>query len=153
MASSLGSSGGGNSSGGPGSNHGQGQALTDVTQIFDLLESNKPDVVQEVKDLILENLNSSNKSQTYFIVNSIVACMINCRLQLTINGVMSCVVVCYFIAKESWLVSGLYEYYIQSGSGRCSDILCGISREPHDKFLIERLTIIIFIVVKLTGIN
>ncbi|ODN00089.1 Hamartin, partial [Orchesella cincta] len=101
MASSLGSSGGGSSSGGPGGNHGQPQALTDVTQIFDLLESNKPDVVQEVKDLILENLNST---------------------------------------KESWLVSGLYEYYIQSGSGRCSDILCGISREPHDKFLIERMT-------------
>ncbi|ODM96437.1 Hamartin, partial [Orchesella cincta] len=76
MASSLGSSGGGSSSGGPGGNHGQPQALTDVTQIFDLLESNKPDVVQEVKDLILENLNST---------------------------------------KESWLVSGLYEYYIQSG--------------------------------------
>lgn len=33
--------------------------VTDVTQIFDLLESNKPEVVQDVKDLILENLNSS----------------------------------------------------------------------------------------------
>ncbi len=48
MASSIGSTGG--------TSLGQ---TTDVTQIFDLLESNKPEVVQDVKDLILENLNSS----------------------------------------------------------------------------------------------
>lgn len=37
----------------------QTQPITDVTQIFDLLESNKPEVVQDVKDLIFENLNIS----------------------------------------------------------------------------------------------
>lgn len=53
MASSAGSTGGASS------NQGHAPVVTDVTQIFDLLESNNPDIVQEVKELILENLNGS----------------------------------------------------------------------------------------------
>lgn len=44
----------------------------------------------------------------------------------------------YLSAKESWLLNGLVDYYIASGSMRCVDILVGV-REPHDKYLFDRL--------------
>ncbi|KAK6627296.1 hypothetical protein RUM44_009773 [Polyplax serrata] len=40
--------------------------------------------------------------------------------------------------KESWLLNGLVDYFISTGSMRCVDILVGV-REPHDKYFFDRV--------------
>lgn len=42
-------------------------------------------------------------------------------------------------AKEAWVMNGLLDYYFSTGSLRVVEILIGI-REPHDKFLFDRLS-------------
>lgn len=44
----------------------------------------------------------------------------------------------YQEVKESWLVQMLYEFYAQSGSPRCLELLLNV-REPHDKFLCDKM--------------
>ena len=41
--------------------------------------------------------------------------------------------------RESWLVSGLYDYYINTGSSNGMKLLANV-REPHDKILCDRLS-------------
>lgn len=45
----------------------------------------------------------------------------------------------FLSTKESWLLNGMFDYYIQSGSVRAIDVLNGV-REPHDRYLFDRLT-------------
>ncbi|KAK9882395.1 hypothetical protein WA026_020917 [Henosepilachna vigintioctopunctata] len=40
--------------------------------------------------------------------------------------------------KDSWLINGLYEYYLSSNSLRSMEILANIN-EPHNKYLFDRL--------------
>ena len=40
--------------------------------------------------------------------------------------------------RESWLVSGLYDYYVNTGSINGMKLLANV-REPHDKLLCDRL--------------
>ncbi|XP_021953152.1 hamartin isoform X2 [Folsomia candida] len=42
--------------------------------------------------------------------------------------------------KDNWLVAGLFEFYLYTGSQRCAEILYMISKEPHDKYLIDKIT-------------
>ena len=44
----------------------------------------------------------------------------------------------YQEVKEAWLVQMLYEFYAQSGSLRCLELLLSV-REPHDKFLCDKM--------------
>ncbi|XP_063230787.1 hamartin [Bacillus rossius redtenbacheri] len=71
----------------------------EVSVIFQQLESNQPDAVEEAKKLFHEALNST---------------------------------------KESWLVNSFLDYFINTNSPRCVEILVGV-REPHDKHLFDRL--------------
>ncbi|XP_015607620.1 hamartin [Cephus cinctus] len=41
--------------------------------------------------------------------------------------------------KDSWLVNGLFDYYLSTNSLRAVEILAGV-REPHDRHLLDRLT-------------
>ncbi|KAK7868192.1 hypothetical protein R5R35_003057 [Gryllus longicercus] len=41
--------------------------------------------------------------------------------------------------KESWLVNGLFDYYVSTSSMRSVEILVGV-REPHDKHLFDKIT-------------
>ncbi|KAL3284794.1 hypothetical protein HHI36_018935 [Cryptolaemus montrouzieri] len=41
--------------------------------------------------------------------------------------------------KESWVINGLYEYYLNSNSLRSMEILASVN-EPHHKYLFDRLT-------------
>ena len=43
-----------------------------------------------------------------------------------------------FSTKESWLVNGLFEFYVQSGSPRCLELLLNV-REPHERFLFDKM--------------
>ncbi|KAJ9597281.1 hypothetical protein L9F63_011852 [Diploptera punctata] len=45
----------------------------------------------------------------------------------------------FLTTKESWLVNGLFDYYLQTNSTRSVEILVGV-REPHDKHLFDRLS-------------
>ncbi|XP_059477895.1 hamartin isoform X2 [Neocloeon triangulifer] len=40
--------------------------------------------------------------------------------------------------KDSWLVNGMFDYYLNTNSNRVIDVLVGV-REPHDMYLFERL--------------
>ena len=40
-------------------------------------------------------------------------------------------------SKESWLVSGLSEYYLNTNSARCLEVLVSI-KDPHDKYLLDQ---------------
>lgn len=42
------------------------------------------------------------------------------------------------ITKESWLLNGIFDYYLATNSARCIEILVSV-REPHDKYLFDRL--------------
>ena len=44
----------------------------------------------------------------------------------------------YSTAKDSWLVNGLFDYYLSTDSLRAIEVLSGV-REPHDKHLLDRL--------------
>ena len=48
----------------------------------------------------------------------------------------------YHSVKESWLVQMLYEFYAQSGSARCLELLLNV-REPHEKFLCDKMADVI----------
>ncbi|KAH1002807.1 hypothetical protein HUJ04_008860 [Dendroctonus ponderosae] len=39
---------------------------------------------------------------------------------------------------ESWLINGLYDYYLSSNSVRCMEVIITL-REPHQQFLFDRL--------------
>ncbi|XP_014276292.1 hamartin isoform X2 [Halyomorpha halys] len=41
--------------------------------------------------------------------------------------------------KESWLLNGMFDYYLSCGSERSIDVLIGV-REPHDRYLFDRLS-------------
>lgn len=41
--------------------------------------------------------------------------------------------------KETWLLYGLVDYYVQTNSNRCLDILTSI-QEPHDKHFFDKIT-------------
>ncbi|XP_075228593.1 tuberous sclerosis 1 protein hamartin isoform X1 [Lycorma delicatula] len=41
--------------------------------------------------------------------------------------------------KESWLMNGLFDYYLATGSLRVIEVLVGV-REPHEKYLFDRLS-------------
>ncbi|XP_012279435.1 hamartin [Orussus abietinus] len=45
----------------------------------------------------------------------------------------------FLSTKDSWLVNGLFDYYISTNSLRAVEVLAGV-REPHDKYLLDRLT-------------
>lgn len=45
----------------------------------------------------------------------------------------------YQDVKESWLVQMLYEFYAQTGSPRCLELLLNV-REPHDRFLCDKMS-------------
>ncbi|KAK9499965.1 hypothetical protein O3M35_002893 [Rhynocoris fuscipes] len=40
--------------------------------------------------------------------------------------------------KESWLLSGIFDYYISTGSLRAVDIIVGV-REPHERYFFDRI--------------
>ncbi|XP_025197521.1 hamartin isoform X2 [Melanaphis sacchari] len=42
------------------------------------------------------------------------------------------------IVKEPWLLNGMYDYFISTGSQRAIEVLVAV-REPHDKYLFDRL--------------
>lgn len=44
-----------------------------------------------------------------------------------------------FTAKDNWLVNGLFDYYLSTNSLRTAEVLAGV-REPHDKYLLDRLS-------------
>ncbi|XP_066991586.2 hamartin isoform X2 [Anabrus simplex] len=72
----------------------------EVAELFNQLESNQPQTVEEIKKTFHEALNS---------------------------------------IRESWLVNGLFEYYLATSSMRPVDILVGV-REPHDKHLFDKVS-------------
>lgn len=39
---------------------------------------------------------------------------------------------------EPWLINGLYDYYLNTNSVRCIEVLLTL-REPHQQFLFDRL--------------
>lgn len=41
-------------------------------------------------------------------------------------------------AKESWLLNGLFDYYLTTNSARAIELLVSV-REPHDKYLFDKL--------------
>ena len=43
------------------------------------------------------------------------------------------------LTKESWLVQGLYDYFLSKSSQRAMEILLGL-REPHSKHLFDKLS-------------
>lgn len=49
------------------------------------------------------------------------------KLQQTLN-----------VTKESWLLNGMFDYYLNTNSARCIEILVSV-REPHDKYLFDKL--------------
>ncbi|KAJ8888284.1 hypothetical protein PR048_007771 [Dryococelus australis] len=71
----------------------------EVSVIFQQLESNQLEAVEEAKKIFHEAFNST---------------------------------------KEAWLVSNFVDYYSNTNSPRCVEILVGV-REPHDKHLFDRL--------------
>lgn len=71
----------------------------EVAELFNLLESNQPQIAEDIKKTFHEHFNAT---------------------------------------KESWLVNGLFDYYLSTGSVRTVEILVGV-REPHDKYLFDRL--------------
>lgn len=42
------------------------------------------------------------------------------------------------LTKESWLLNGIFDYYVVTGSARCIEILVSV-REPHDKYLFDKI--------------
>lgn len=42
-------------------------------------------------------------------------------------------------AKDSWLINGLFDYYLSTNSARTAEVLAGV-RDPHDKHLLDRLS-------------
>lgn len=42
------------------------------------------------------------------------------------------------VTKESWLLNGIFDYYIATNSVRCIELLVSV-REPHDKYLFDKL--------------
>ncbi|KAL1131106.1 hypothetical protein AAG570_012343 [Ranatra chinensis] len=42
-------------------------------------------------------------------------------------------------SRESWLLNGLFEYHINTGSIRTVEILVGV-REPHDRYLFDKIS-------------
>ncbi|XP_046388125.1 hamartin isoform X2 [Ischnura elegans] len=72
----------------------------DVPELFNLLESNQPQVVEDIKKKFHEHFNAT---------------------------------------KESWLLNGIFDYYMSTNSYRMVEILVGV-REPHDKYLFDRLS-------------
>ncbi|XP_060843203.1 hamartin isoform X3 [Rhopalosiphum padi] len=42
------------------------------------------------------------------------------------------------IVKEPWLLNGMYDYFMSTGSQRAVEVLVAV-REPHDKYLFDRL--------------
>ncbi|XP_063984171.1 hamartin [Diachasmimorpha longicaudata] len=45
----------------------------------------------------------------------------------------------FLSTKDSWLVNGLFDYYLSTDSLRTIEVLAGV-REPHDKYLLDRLS-------------
>uniref|UniRef100_A0AAU7B972 Tuberous sclerosis protein product-1 n=1 Tax=Pyrrhocoris apterus TaxID=37000 RepID=A0AAU7B972_PYRAP len=45
----------------------------------------------------------------------------------------------FLSTKEQWLLNGMFDYYIKSGSVRAIDVLICV-REPHDRYLLDRLS-------------
>ena len=45
----------------------------------------------------------------------------------------------FFSVKDPWLVNGLYDTFAGSSSSKCLDVLISGIREPHDKFLLEKI--------------
>lgn len=43
------------------------------------------------------------------------------------------------VAKDNWLVNGLFDYYLSTNSLRIVEVLAGV-RDPHDKHLLDRLS-------------
>jgi tuberous sclerosis protein 1 len=43
------------------------------------------------------------------------------------------------LAKDNWLVNGLFDYYLSTDSLRAVEVLAGV-REPHDKHLFDKLS-------------
>ncbi|KAG8232141.1 hypothetical protein J437_LFUL012151 [Ladona fulva] len=72
----------------------------EVPDLLNLLESNHPEDVEDIKSKFHENFNAT---------------------------------------KEPWLLNGIFDYYISTNSYRMVDILVGV-REPHDKYLFDRLS-------------
>ncbi|XP_071443239.1 hamartin isoform X2 [Hetaerina americana] len=72
----------------------------DVPELLNLLESNRPQVVEDIKSKFHENFNAT---------------------------------------KESWLLNGIFDYYMSTNSNRIVEILVGV-REPHDKYLFDRIS-------------
>ncbi|XP_047115716.1 hamartin [Schistocerca piceifrons] len=74
--------------------------MADIVELFNRLESNQPEVVEEVKKTIHDIFNST---------------------------------------KESFMVNGLFEYYLTTSSVRSAEILAGV-REPHDKHIFDKIS-------------
>ncbi|XP_012227848.1 hamartin isoform X2 [Linepithema humile] len=45
----------------------------------------------------------------------------------------------FLCTKDSWLVNGLFDYYLSTNSLRTAEVLAGV-RDPHDKHLLDRLS-------------
>ncbi|XP_026666826.1 hamartin isoform X2 [Ceratina calcarata] len=45
----------------------------------------------------------------------------------------------FLCTKDTWLVNGLFDYYLSTNSSRAVEVLVGV-REPHDKHLLDRLS-------------
>lgn len=50
-----------------------------------------------------------------------------------------------FLAKDPWILNGMYDYYMATNSTRALDVLVTV-REPHDKFLFDRYDYFIYFV-------
>ncbi|XP_049827317.1 hamartin isoform X4 [Schistocerca gregaria] len=74
--------------------------MADIVELFNRLESNQPEVVEEVKKTIHDIFNTT---------------------------------------KESFMVNGLFEYYLTTSSVRSAEILAGV-REPHDKHIFDKIS-------------
>lgn len=90
---------------------------TVVTDYLYQLESNDTQVVEDVKQKFYEQFN------------------IGITLYLSCNSWM--ILIPIFTVQDSWLLYGLYDYYMASNSIRSLEILLNI-REPHHTFLFNK---------------
>ena len=46
----------------------------------------------------------------------------------------------YNEVKEPWLVNGLYDTFCSTKSARCLEVLLNVRKDPHDRFLCDKLS-------------
>lgn len=94
--------------------------MATVRNPFIDLESNDSAKVEEIKAKLKEQF---NKSEYFNCIESRVNSKSSRRLHL--------------IAKDSWLLNGVYDYFMQSQSLKVVDVLAMVN-EPHDKYFLDK---------------